>query len=37
MILKEGIEIFDEAIQYLLNLSPVEPFVREEGLIKSAE
>ncbi len=27
MILKEGIEIFDEAIQYLLNISPLEPFM----------
>ena len=37
MILKEGIEIFDEAIQYLLNISPLEPFIPEEGLSKSAE
>ncbi len=37
MILKEGIEIFDEAIQYLLNISPLEPFILEEGLSKSAE
>ena len=37
MILKEGTEIFDEAIQYLLNISPLEPFILEEGLSKSAE
>ena len=37
MILKEGLEIFDEAIQYLLNISPLEPFILEEGLSKSAE
>ena len=37
MILKEGLEIFDEAIQYLLNISPLEPFIPEEGLNKSAE
>ena len=37
MILKEGIEIFDEAIQYLLNISPLEPFIPEDGLSKSAE
>jgi hypothetical protein len=37
MILKEGTEIFDEAIQYLLNISPLEPFIPEDGLSKSAE
>ena len=37
MILKEGLEIFDEAIQYLLNISPLEPFIPEEGLNKSDE
>ena len=37
MKLQEGSKIFDEAIQYLLNISPIEPLTVEEGLCQSAE
>ena len=36
MKLKEGSAIFDEAIQYLLNLGPMEPLELSEGLSESA-
>ena len=37
MKLKEGSKVFDEAIQYLLNISPIEPLEIEDGLCESAE
>lgn len=37
MILKEGIACFDEAIQYLLNIDPLEPIEFIDALSKSAD
>lgn len=37
MHLKEGPDIFDEAIQYLLNISPLEPLIKVDGLDSSAD
>ena len=37
MNIREGSALFDEAIQYLLNISPLDPLEEVEGLEKSAD